>query len=92
VEVRGGDGARDIVKKALKAVQLGGDWYDMAQDREKWRTAWSDNLVEHQRQTQRLRGARGEKTVECLDCGRWFRRDLQEIVSEHRRFGSAQMQ
>ncbi len=39
-------GGRDVMKKDLQAVQVGDDWYSVAQDRGKWRSAgdraWSN--------------------------------------------------
>ncbi len=39
---------RDMIKKDLQAVQVGDDWYNVAQDRGKWRSAWRLNLIKHQ--------------------------------------------
>ena len=49
----------------------------MAQDRNKWSAAWSQNLGEHQ-QEQRASGPIGEKTVLCRERGRWFRREADK--------------
>ena len=65
---------RDLVKKDLKAVRVGGDWYSVSQDRGQWRSAWSQNLAEHQAAEQRGR-LWGEKNVLCDVCGRRFRRE-----------------
>ena len=65
---------RDMAKKDLKAVQVGDDWYSVAQNRGKWRSAWSQNLAEHQTRKQRER-LTGEKNVLCDVCGRRFRRE-----------------
>ena len=49
----------------------------VAQDRGKWRSAWSQNLAEHQAAQQRGQ-LRGEKNVLCdvTDvCGKRFRRE-----------------
>ena len=59
------------MKKDLKAVQVGEDWYSVAQDRGKWRSAWSQNLAEHQATQQRGRLTE-EKNVLCEECGRRF--------------------
>ena len=53
---------RDLAKKDLKAMEIGVDWYNVAQDRGKWRSAWSQHLAEHQAAQQRGR-LRGEKNV-----------------------------
>ena len=63
-----------LAKKDLTAVKVGEDWYNVAQDRNKWSAAWSQNLGEHQ-QEQRASGPMGEKTVLCRECGQWFRRE-----------------
>ena len=65
---------RDLAKKDLKAVQVGKDWYSVTQDRGKWRSAWSQNLEEHQAGQQRG-WLRGEKNVLCNGCGRSFQRE-----------------
>ena len=63
-----------MTKKDVKAMEIGEDWYNVAQDRGKWRSAWSQNLAEHQAAQQRGR-LRGEKNVLCDVCGRRFRRE-----------------
>ena len=65
---------RDLVKKDLTAVKVGEDWYNVAQDRNKWSATWSQSLKEHQKE-QQASGPIGEKTVLCCECGRWFRRE-----------------
>ena len=37
-------------KKDLTAVKVGEDWYNVAQNRNKWSVAWSQNLEEHQQE------------------------------------------
>ena len=44
---------RETAKKDLKAVQVGKDCYSVAQDRGKWKSAWNQNLAEHQIAQQR---------------------------------------
>ena len=66
-----------LAKKDLTAVKVGEDWYNVAQDRNKWSAAWSQHLGEHQ-QEQRASGPIGEKTVLCRECGRWFRREADK--------------
>ena len=55
-------------------MEIGEDWYIVAQDRGKWRSAWSHSLAEHQAAQQRGR-LRGEKNVLCDVCGRRFRQE-----------------
>ncbi len=62
-----------MIKKDLQAVQVGDDWYNVAQDRGKWRSAWRLNLIKHQEAQQRGR-LRGERNVLCDVCGRRFGR------------------
>ena len=62
------------MKKDLKAMEIGEDWYDVAQDRWKGKGAWSQNLAEHQAAQQRGQ-LRGEKNVLCDVCGRRFRQE-----------------
>ena len=59
------------------AVKIGEDWYNVAQDRNKWSATWSQHLEEHQ-QEQRASGPIGEKTVLCRECGWWFRREADK--------------
>ena len=59
------NGWKDMAKNGLKAVQVGRDWHSVAQDRGKWRNAWSQNLVEHQTVQQRGQLI-GEKNVLCV--------------------------
>ena len=60
-----------LVKMDLKAMEIGEDWYNVAQDRGKWRSTWSQHLAEHQAAQQRG-WLRGEKNVLCDVCGRRF--------------------
>ena len=46
-------------------MKVGEDSYNVAQDRKKWSTAWSQNLGGHQ-QEERASGPIGEKTVLCV--------------------------
>ncbi len=62
-----------MIKKDLQAVQVGDDWYNVAQDRGKWRSAWRLNLIKHQEAQQKGR-LRGERNVLCDVCGRRFGR------------------
>ena len=60
----------------------------MAQDRGKWRSAWSQNLGEHQA-AQQIGRLRGKKNVLCDVCGRRFRREsdkaCHKCAAERRR-------
>ena len=56
----------------LRTVGLGEDWYDGAQERGKWRAAWTQSLSEHQH-TWEARRAGVEKNVLCIECGMFFR-------------------
>ena len=56
------------MKKDLKALGVSEDWYGEAQDRGKWRAAWSQSLSEHQH-AHEARGTGGEKTVLCIVWG-----------------------
>ena len=62
----------------LKDVQVGKDWFSVAQDRGKWRSAWSQHLTQHQMAQQRGQLI-GEKNVLCDVYGR----SLGERITKH---------
>ena len=53
-------------------MQVGKDWYCVAQVSVKWRNTWTQNLAEHQT-TQLREWLTGEKNVLCDVCGMRFR-------------------
>ena len=66
---------REVVKSDLKVVGMNAcNWCSEAQDRGKWRAAWSQSLIEYQ-QAQETRRSGAEKIVVCVECGRCFRRE-----------------
>ena len=80
---------RDVVKRDLKSVEVtDGEWYGDAQNRRKWREVWSHRLTENQ-QAQAAGLSRGEKTVVCTECKRYFRREsdkaCHKCTAERRR-------
>ena len=79
---------RDLVKRDLRAVEIGDEWYSVAQDRGKWRDVWNQRLSEHQ-QIQEARRLGMEKNVVCSECRRLFRREqdkaCHKCIAERRR-------
>ena len=49
-------------KKALKAAQVGNDWYYVAQDRGRWRSAWSQTWHSTQQCTTKRKA---DRRAEC---------------------------
>ncbi len=61
--------------KNLQVVQVGDDWYNVAQDRGIWRSDSRQSLVQHQ-EIQQREERNCEKNVQCDVCGQcfWVRR------------------
>ena len=66
---------RDLVKSDMRVVGLGDeDWFSAAQDRDGWRGAWQQSLINIQA-AQGIRRSSTQKNVRCEVCQRSFTRE-----------------